>query len=282
MNDDGTGTGPSRVLGVHGIGNLQPGLDGPAAAARLAGWWSGALAARLPGAPPAVEMAYYAHHLRSVEEMPQGADGLDALPGHGRRDALRWGELLGAGDYIAQGRLTAPLRALVSWVAGAYGLDHRLAGLFVAAFFTEVGTYFTQPERRTAAVGEVARALRRTRPRVVIAHSLGSVVTYDALWTHAHPDVELLLTVGSPLAMPDIVYDRLLPHPGPRRLPPGVRRWVNVSDPGDIVAVPPRGVSARFEQVTADLSDSIGVFDFHRATKYLGCAAVAGVLAAYL
>ncbi|WP_330461123.1 hypothetical protein OIB37_32205 [Streptomyces sp. NBC_00820] len=55
-----------------------------------------------------------------------------------------------------------------------------------------------------------------------------------------------------------------------------------MSDPGDIVAVPPRGVPAGFQQVTADLTHSVGVFDFHRATGYPGCAAVAGVLAAHL
>src|SRR5262249_15249766 len=80
----------------------------------------------------------------------------------------------------------------------------------------EVDSYFTQPGIRTACITEVATAIQHTRPRIVIAHSLGSAVTYDALWTRPHPDSDLLLTVGSPLAMPDIVYPRLCSHPGIR------------------------------------------------------------------
>lgn len=82
------------------------------------------------------------------------------------------------------------------------------------------------------------------RPQVVIVHSLGTVVTYEAL--HAHPElnVELLLTLGAPLAMPRAVFDRLNPHPTSSSAPLGARpaslaRWVNIADPGDPVAIPP-------------------------------------------
>lgn len=51
-------------------------------------------------------------------------------------------------------------------------------------------------------------------PRIVMAHSLGSAVAYEAL--HAHPELrpELFLTLGSPLALPRAVFHRLCPTPG--------------------------------------------------------------------
>ena len=39
--------GGLRLLGVHGVGNHQPGLDTTAAATRLAEWWRAALGRRL-------------------------------------------------------------------------------------------------------------------------------------------------------------------------------------------------------------------------------------------
>lgn len=117
---------------------------------------------------------------------------------------------------------------------------------------------------------------------MVIAHSLGSVVTYETLWTRPHPPLELLITLGSPLAMPDIVYDRLAPHPGQRGRPPGVQRWINITDPGDLIAIPAGAIRQRFTGLTTDLTNAIAAFDFHRATNYLTCAPLAAALATYL
>ena len=187
-----------RVLGIHGVGNLQPSLAPGPAARRIADRWLKALAKRLDSTALTVEMAYYAHLLSSAESLPQGEEDLDLLPPLAQEDALIWGGLLGAGDDIPQGRLSAPLRALVDWIARTYGLDHRLARMFIVLFFAEVNAYFTDSDRRGAAVTEVADALKRVEPRMVVAHSLGSVVAYEALWTSPHPEIELFLTLGSP------------------------------------------------------------------------------------
>jgi hypothetical protein len=75
--------------------------------------------------------------------------------------------------------------------------------------------------------------------RVVIGHSLGSVVAYEYLCHEQRPSVELLVTLGSPLGIPNVVFDRLTPAParGVGTWPCGVRAWVNVADPDDIVAL---------------------------------------------
>jgi hypothetical protein len=87
----------------------------------------------------------------------------------------------------------------------------------------------------------------RHRPDIVVAHSLGSVVAYEALHELADElDVRLLLTLGSPLALPHAVFHRLDPVPcdGKGAKPTAVRRWVNVADAGDFVAIP-KGAVAR-------------------------------------
>ncbi|WP_410654891.1 hypothetical protein [Amycolatopsis sp. lyj-112] len=71
---------------------------------------------------------------------------------------------------------------------------------------------------------------------VIIGHSLGSVVAYEAAHRHGGP-LPLLLTVGSPLGLRTVVYERTRPQPP--SVPPGVARWVNLADRDDLVAAKP-------------------------------------------
>ena len=75
--------------------------------------------------------------------------------------------------------------------------------------------------------------------RVVIGHSLGSVVAYEYLCLFQPGPVDLLVTLGSPLGIPNLVFDRLTPAPrsGLGVWPGGLAAWVNVADPDDIVAL---------------------------------------------
>ena len=47
-----------------------------------------------------------------------------------------------------------------------------------------------------------------------------------------------------------------------------MRFWVNISDVGDLIAIPAGGVASTF-QVDEDHSAVIGAFEFHRASAYL-------------
>jgi hypothetical protein len=78
-----------------------------------------------------------------------------------------------------------------------------------------------------------------TTTEVVIGHSLGSVVAYEYLCLYRPPSVKLLVTLGSPLGIPTLVFDRLTPVPahGCGAWPGTVAAWVNVADPNDIVAL---------------------------------------------
>jgi pimeloyl-ACP methyl ester carboxylesterase len=74
--------------------------------------------------------------------------------------------------------------------------------------------------------------------RVIIGHSLGSIVAYEAL-CEDHPDwnVHTLVTLGSPLGI-DLIFDSLTPKPENRvGAWPHVEQWINIADKGDIVAL---------------------------------------------
>lgn len=75
--------------------------------------------------------------------------------------------------------------------------------------------------------------------RVLIGHSLGSVVVYEYLARYRPSQVELLVTLGSPLGIPSLVFDQLTPTPadGLGAWPGQVPGWVNIADADDVVAL---------------------------------------------
>lgn len=78
-----------------------------------------------------------------------------------------------------------------------------------------------------------------SRTRIVIAHSLGSIVAYEALCRNPQWPVETLITIGSPLGIAPMIFDALTPAPidGKGAWPAGLKRWVNIADKGDVVAL---------------------------------------------
>jgi pimeloyl-ACP methyl ester carboxylesterase len=114
-------------------------------------------------------------------------------------------------------------------------------------------TYLNDPAQRAQARHIVAEAIAGRRPDVVIAHSLGGLVAYEALWERPDLSVDLLVTLGAPLGL-DAVFDRLEPAPvdGRGRRPPGVRRWVNLAGTDDPLAVP-RDLTERFDGVSVNI-----------------------------
>jgi hypothetical protein len=62
------------------------------------------------------------------------------------------------------------------------------------------------------------------------------VVAYEAAQRLNAP-LPLLITLGSPLGLRTVVYDRVVPQPP--SYPPHVRHWVNIADRNDLVAAEP-------------------------------------------
>ncbi|MFE6156620.1 serine peptidase [Streptomyces sp. NPDC057889] len=285
-----------RIMAVHGVGNnFGSGIRGARLEelrAQRAAVWAAQLSRGLDIPPDRVDLdfAYYADKLRTGP-VAQGAGAGDFLDDPLEQEMLTaWARALGVSSQVSQGHATMPLRALSSWIARRFDLAEGPLRVFIRMLFAEVAAYLQAEDapQRAAAREEVAARIDRHRPRVVIAHSLGSVVAYEAL--HAYPELqpELFLTLGSPLALPHVVFERLSPAPqatGPTlqgiRLP-GQTRWVNIADPGDPVAIPPH-LCRSFDGIALDHTSVISpLFRFHHASNYLQSATTAATLAPHL
>jgi hypothetical protein len=83
--------------------------------------------------------------------------------------------------------------------------------------------------------------LNGPEPKIIVAHSLGTIVLYDVLSETAFSglDVQLLVTVGCPLGIGN-VQARLRDGAGrPNPVPTAVKAWANFADRWDPVALDP-------------------------------------------
>jgi hypothetical protein len=102
----------------------------------------------------------------------------------------------------------------------------------------QVSRYFTEPETRQLARERLSRLLG-PESRLVVAHSLGSIVAYEVLCAAVPPIAPALITLGSPLGLPNLIFHRLEPKPvdDRGRWPGSTTDWTNVADRHDIVAL---------------------------------------------
>lgn len=193
-------------------------------------------------------------------------------------------------DAVIQGRQAQGVRDIGRRLIGVTTTMLRLPGVRQAAQWmngsallfqlAQVGRYLDRRAKKAelgAAIrGRVLDCLDPARPLVVVSHSLGTVVAYEALHEY-EGTVPLWVTLGSPLALGTVVLDRLVPRPA--RCPENVTSWLNFWDRDDIVVGRPHlaewirpsrsGVKAVTERV-----DSRGLWT-HTATKYLEHGTVA-------
>jgi hypothetical protein len=112
-------------------------------------------------------------------------------------------------------------------------------GLFLAKrFLPQAVTYLKRPgtaDKIDALVKEQVFANSHATQRLlVIAHSLGTVVTYRLLRALGNQiSVDLYITLGSPLGVR--MFHKFLPTP--RIRPSNVKRWINAADKNDFVAL---------------------------------------------
>jgi pimeloyl-ACP methyl ester carboxylesterase len=153
---------------------------------------------------------------------------------------------------IEPARVPAPDAAIRTATPGSVQVALRVlarsrffAGLAERAFIgalKQVRRYLKETEIRAAARKAVDAAVDKDT-RVLVAHSLGTVVTYEALHEYGGAprwaNVRTLVTLGSPLGIPNLIFDALEPAPNAGRgaWPPRIERWTNISDDGDVVAL---------------------------------------------
>jgi len=252
----------TRILGIHGVRNYKAADVTPdLGSERLRTDWLTALETRVPAVD--LETAYYADLLRS-ERQSDGPDEAELTL------IEQWAMAWGVEPSGVQGRATGWLRWICGQVAQRTGQRPAIVEKTVRLFFPEVTRYLATG--RVAVQQRVREALLRHRPDVVVAHSLGSVVAYETLHELSDElEVKLLLTLGSPLALPNAIFHRLQPAPldGRGAKPGGVRRWVNIADVGDFVAIPKGELPRLFTGVEEFPEISIAPLWPHSVLDYL-------------
>ena len=251
-----------RVVCVHGIGKH---LDGEQ---MLLSQWRPALQDGLTRADATgllagteVGMAFYGDLFRPPGEPLTVGDlyykASDVEPGFEAELLLEWWQAAAAAEpqVVAPGADTLA-RTPGSVQAALKALSHSkfFGGLALRTLvfdLKQVRRYLTDPGLRAAARARVTDLIDPDT-EVVVGHSLGSVVAYEALHALGASDrsegpkdgrghqVRALVTLGSPLGIRNLIFDRLQPPPdGGRGVWPGGPGlvWTNVVDAGDVVAL---------------------------------------------
>lgn len=177
---------------------------------------------------------YYHHHVNIGPEIPWIEKTLAKPDADARdiREAQSWGFKLNWLMYA----IADVMPFIIRYLPGP-----------ACATARETQRYFTNAlnvaRKIRAPLKQQIRELLENKQKVLlIAHSLGSVIAYDALWELSHlqqfNEKLDLLTIGSPLGM-HFVQHRLLGHAleGVDRYPANIRHWVNVAARGDITAL---------------------------------------------
>lgn len=233
------------VVGVHGISQQQKGGH------ELARTWRESLADGLERATahvveaPQVRVAFYGDlFLPELQTGSKPVTSVDLLEGLGDEevadlltvsDDLPGVLAVEAGDdkALVPARVPGALRALVRALDKRFG---PAAGLLMLGELRQVRRYLTDTALTLQADARVTQEVS-PHTRVLIGHSLGSVVAFE--WARKNPEVhlDLLVTLGSPLGL-RLVRSRLdaFTVGTAAGVLPNVARWVNVYDPGDVVA----------------------------------------------
>jgi len=134
---------------------------------------------------------------------------------------------------------------------------------------------------------ELGRAANEGRPVLLLAHSMGSVIAFDALWQLSRSEqsdvqVDTFVTTGSPLGQ-KIVQRHLLGRgeSGSERYPANIGNWINIAAAGELTAIDRTlrndfAGMVRFGLV-ADIRD-LEVFNYYRMHGALNVHAEYGYL----
>ena len=155
------------------------------------------------------------------------------------------------------------------------------AGLAEAALIfdlKQVRLYLRDQDIRYEARQRVLKSLG-VDTRVLIGHSLGSVVAYEALCMPPKHQVHTFITLGSPLGIKNLIFEQLDPAPlgGLGRWPPGLKQWFNIADSGDVVALV-KDLASRFGCGVRDHRVDNGS-QAHDASRYLSTKEVGDAVA---
>jgi hypothetical protein len=267
----------SLVIGIHGIAQQQLGRS------QLKAPWQAAFSDGLEKACrhrvplPPLDIAYYGDLFVPPVTSGKAASELDEvllddLTGDEAADLeaaareLLSDEDLAAADAArgkAYTRTPLPLQRMLRALDRRFGAS---AGVLSLGEFRQVRRYLCDPGLKKEADALVDGAVDPDC-RILVGHSLGSVVAWEYVRRHPEHPLDLLLTVGSPLGLRMIRSRLPVPDFAAGTRPAHIAAWVNVRDPRDPVAC--AGVLTPWWQWSTDLPVN-NQGDAHSATRYLG------------
>jgi hypothetical protein len=280
-----------RVVIVHGIGKQYLGprvMHGPLAAAVADGVQLATGRALLDASE--VGVAFYGDWFR-----PPGAKGEEYLMPGDITDVYEVDLLMKIWEAAARrepdrvespglASSKAPVPVSVQRALDALSHSRHLTGVaeqFLLGTLRQVRRYFREPTLRTGAQARLA-GLITPDTQVIVGHSLGSVVAYEALCANPGWPVRCLITLGSPLGIRNLVYDRLIPKPvdGLGVWPEPLISWINVCDQYDVVALV-KELAPLFPAYGSGIKDRIthNGWKAHQIERYLTAAETGSAVA---
>jgi hypothetical protein len=242
------------IIGIHGLGNKPP-------KRLLERWWKDALKEGLRGIGRPrrfmrFRLVYWAHCLHPQPLDPDVKNKKNPLyltnpyikaPTMHKKKPIRLRKKVL--DYIRR-----QLRKII--INEDLSINYTaVTDLIIRRYFRDLDIYYSKQCRdrnqcmspaKEVIREELARMLRKYRRRdiLLIGHSMGSIIAYDAL-TYSVPDVSIhtLVTIGSPLGLPPVMI-KILAEQGKKpkkhitsRTPENITTaWYNFSDLRDRVA----------------------------------------------
>jgi hypothetical protein len=227
---------PGRVvIGIHGLANKPP-------ADEKTRWWKAAIAEGLSRneglADPDFffEFVYWAD-LRYETPLSEDAnrepyhpyDGNGPLPGGDQAPATTAKDVL------------APVYVGIERVEEATGVT-LVDDVILEYRFDDLWHYHAEQDFARDVRARLIEGLQAFRGHriLLVAHSMGSVIAYDALRLLERDDpslrVEHLVTAGSPLGLAKVKLKFEAEH-GTLRVPNNVLAWTNLADGEDVIAI---------------------------------------------
>lgn len=265
------------VIGIHGLANKPP-VD------EKTRWWKAAIAEglarneRLTDAAVAFEFVYWAD-LRY--DAPLACDALDEpYRPYGESGDLPSGE---DAPRVTAGDVLGVVYEGIDRIEKATGVT-LVDDLILEHRFDDLWHYHVDQAFARQVRTRLAERLRRFQDRriLLVAHSMGSVITYDVLrqFEREAPSlrVDHLVTVGSPLGLAKVKL-KIEAECGVARVPNNVGHWTNLADGNDIVAVTgalagdfvpsDTGVEVVDHRVVNDYRRPTGDANHHKSYGYL-------------
>lgn len=273
----------ARIVGIHGIGQQLNGAE------VLSTAWRPAMVDGVKAAggealsPDDIACAFYGNLFRGTgkafgEQQLLATDVSDLE----RELLIGWAAAAADPDepepsVTKSGSASEAVQWALRVLAGSRFFS-RVAERLVIADLKQVIAYVHNDKMRDNIRTRVLDAITDDT-RVLVGHSLGSVIAYEVLATTPSLPVRSLITLGSPLGIPNLIFDQLEPSPvdGVGAWPGTVKQWTNVADKSDVVALV-KALDPLFDGAVDDvLVDNEALA--HDATPYLTAEATGRAVA---